>query len=130
MKTCKDVMTSNPICCVAEDNVIKAAQMMAEQNVGSIPVVEDTQSKKLIGIITDRDITANVVARHLVRSTVRVIDAMSRELIVCRDNEPVAQAVQAMAAHQVRRIPVVDKKNRIAGIISQGDVELPLNAPE
>ena len=130
MKTCKEVMTPNPQCCVSEDNVVIAAKLMAGENVGSIPVVEDKNSRKLIGIITDRDITINVVARDLQPAQVRVGDAMSRDLVVCKIEDAVTKATEAMATHQVRRVPVIDGENRIVGIISQGDVALRLNDPE
>jgi CBS domain-containing protein len=130
MKKCSEVMTPDPRCCVVEDSVVQAAQLMKEENVGSIPVVEDPNSKKLIGIITDRDIAINVVAANRIPDQVRVGDAMSRNLIVCRETDSVIQAVEGMASHQVRRIPVVDQDNNIIGIISQGDVALRLNDPE
>jgi CBS domain-containing protein len=130
MKKCGDVMTIDPFCCLPGDSVVKVAQSMKDLNVGSIPVVENENSEKLIGIITDRDITLNVVACNLSPSETRVQDAMSRDLIVCRPEEPVTEAINAMAAHQVRRIPVVDEENKIVGIISQGDVALRLNDPE
>lgn len=130
MKTCGDVMTPEPRCCLVEDATVKAAQFMKEENVGSIPVIEDAGSKKLVGIITDRDITIHVVAKNLIPSEVRVGDAMSRDPIVCRQNDSASKAVEAMAAHQVRRIPVVDDQNHLVGIISQGDIALRLNDPE
>jgi CBS domain-containing protein len=130
MKKCRDVMTVDPFCCLPADSVAKAAQSIKDLNVGSIPVVENENSEKLIGIITDRDITLNVVACNLSPFETRVQDAMSRDLIVCRPEDPVTEAINAMATHQVRRIPVVDEENKIVGIISQGDVALRLNDPE
>jgi CBS domain-containing protein len=130
MKKCNEVMTPDPRCCVVEDSVVRAAELMKEENVGSIPVVEDTRSKKLIGIITDRDIVIHVVAANRIPQEVRVGDAMSRNLIVCKESDAVSQAVEGMASHQVRRIPVVDQNNNIVGIIAQGDVALRLNDPE
>ena len=130
MKKCRDVMTVDPFCCLPGDTTVKAAQSMKDLNVGSIPVVEDENSEKLIGIITDRDIALNVVACNLNLSEARVGDAMSTNLIVCRPEDPVTEAINAMATHQVRRIPVVDEQNKIIGIISQGDVALRLNDPE
>ena len=130
MKKCNEVMTPDPKCCLVEDSVVRAAQLMKEENVGSIPVIEDPRSKKLIGIITDRDIAIHVVAANRIPDEVRVGDAMSRNLIVCKQTDPVNQAIQGMASHQVRRIPVVDQDNNIVGIISQGDVALRLNDPE
>ena len=129
MKKCSEVMTPDPKCCVVEDSVVRAAQLMKEENVGSIPVIEDIGSKKLIGIITDRDIALNVVAANRRPDEVRVGDAMSRNLIVCKQTDAVDQAIQGMSSHQVRRIPVVDQDHNIVGIISQGDVALRLKDP-
>ena len=130
MKNCSEVMTKKPACCVPEDSVVTAAQLMRSENVGSIPVVEDSGSQKLIGIITDRDIALKVVAEERDASGLRVADVMSRNLVVCSEDDPVMAAVDSMAKHQVRRIPVVNVNNRIVGIISQGDVALRLNDPE
>ena len=130
MKTCNDVMTPDPFCCVAEDSVVNAAKAMKEQNVGSIPVMEDRQSRKLIGIITDRDIAVKVVAENKVPGEIHVGQIMTRDLVVCHQDEPVDQAIEAMSLHQVRRIPVVDRDNSVIGIIAQGDVALRLNDPE
>ena len=103
---------------------------MRDLNVGSIPVVANENSEKLIGIITDRDITVKVVACSLNPAETRVGDVMSTDVIVCRPDDPVTEAINAMATHQVRRIPVVDEDNKIIGIISQRDVALRLNDPE
>lgn len=130
MKKCRDVMTVDPFCCLPQDSVVKAAQATKDLNVGSIPVVENENSEKLVGIITDRDITVKVVACGLNPTETRVGDVMSTDVIVCRPDDPVTEAVNAMATHQVRRIPVVDEENKIVGIISQGDVALRLNDPE
>jgi len=130
MKICGDVMTSDPFCCLVQDNSVKAAQLMKEQNVGSIPVVEDVTSRKLIGIVTDRDLALHVVAQNLNPSEVRVGDAMSRDLIVCHKEDSISTAIEAMAVNQVRRIPIVDQDNRIVGIIAQKDLALRLRDSE
>jgi CBS domain-containing protein len=130
MKTCHDVMTIDPFCCLPGDSVVKAGQSMKDLNVGSIPVVENENSEKLVGIITDRDVTVKVVACGLNPAETRVGDVMSTEVVFCRPDDPVIEAITAMATHQVRRIPVVDDEDKIIGIISQGDVALRLNDPE
>lgn len=122
MKKCKDVMTQDPVCCLPTDTVSKAAQLMKTENVGSIPVVEDIQTMKLIGILTDRDLALQVVAYERDASSTLVEDVMTYEVITCRATDDVQKAVDAMAQHQLRRMPVIDSDHRIVGIISQADV--------
>ena len=62
MKTCKEVMTTNPVCCLPNETVSDVAQLMKSENVGSIPVIEHRESRELIGILTDRDLAVNVIA--------------------------------------------------------------------
>jgi CBS domain-containing protein len=122
MKKCSEVMTQNPVCCLPADTVSKAAQLMKAEDVGSIPVVENEQTMKLIGIVTDRDLAMQVVAdEHDARST-QVADVMTRDVITCRAGDDVQKAVDAMSQHQLRRMPVIDGDHRVVGIISQADV--------
>jgi CBS domain-containing protein len=130
MRSCNDVMTPNPTCCAAGDSVISAAEIMKIEDVGAVPVVDDQVSKKLIGIITDRDIVLQVVAEKKDVASTRVEDVMSRNLVTCRGDEDVVNAMDRMGQHQVRRIPVVDPKGKIAGIISQADVLTRVDIPE
>ena len=122
MKKCKDVMTQDPVCCLPTDTVSKVAQLMKTENVGSIPVVEDIQTMKLIGILTDRDLALQVVAYERDASSTLVEDVMTYEVITCRATDDVQKAVDAMAQHQLRRMPVIDSDHRIVGIISPADV--------
>jgi len=122
MKKCKDVMTEDPVCCLPTDAVSKAAQLMKDEDVGSIPVIEDEETMKLIGIVTDRDLALQVVAPERDASTTQVEDVMTYEVITCRASDDVQKAVDAMAQHQLRRMPVIDSDHRIVGIISQADV--------
>jgi CBS domain-containing protein len=130
MKKCQDVMTQNPVCCLPEDAVAYAAHLMETENIGSIPVIEDRQSEKLVGIVTDRDLALKIVGNgHDVKST-KVKEVMTRQLVTCRPGDDVQKALDAMAKHQLRRIPVVDSDTRIIGIIAQADVATRVNQPE
>ena len=122
MKKCSDVMTQDPVCCLPTDTVSKAAQLMKDEDVGSIPVVEDEETMKLISIVTDRDLALQVVAPERDASSTQVEDVMTYEVITCRASDDVQKAVDAMAQHQLRRMPVIDSDHRIVGIISQADV--------
>jgi len=122
MKKCSDVMTQDPVCCLPTDSVSKAAQLMKDEDVGSIPVIEDEQTMKLIGIVTDRDLALQVVAPEWDAETTQVDEVMTYEVITCRADDDVQKALDAMAQHQLRRMPVIDSDHRIVGIISQADV--------
>jgi CBS domain-containing protein/uncharacterized protein YwbE len=119
---CRDVMTVNPECCVPSDAVTRAAEIMRMENVGPVPVVADNPGRRLLGIITDRDIAVKVVAAGLDPRSTRTGDVMSKNLITCRADDDYSNALNAMARHQVRRIPVVNDDGSLAGIISQADV--------
>lgn len=122
MKTCNDVMTKYPICCLPADNVSKAAQLMKMEDVGSIPVIENEDTRKLIGIVTDRDLALQVVADGRSAKSLNVVDVMTREVITCRESDDIQKAVDLMAKHQLRRMPIVDQNQNIVGIISQADI--------
>jgi CBS domain-containing protein len=130
MKKCSDVMTKDPSCCLATDTVTKAAQWMRDEKVGSIPVIENDKTKKLIGIVTDRDLTLEVIANGRDAKTTKVSDVMTQELITCNADDDVQNAVDAMAENQLRRIPVVDADQKIVGIISQADVATRIDEPQ
>jgi len=115
-------MTANPVCCEPGDPVTRAAEIMKHQNVGSIPVVESRNSGRLVGIVTDRDLVTKIVAGGRDVETSTVGDAMTSNPTTCREEDDVKQAVSLMAERQVRRMPVVDRDGRLAGIIAQADV--------
>ena len=121
-KKCRDVMTENPVCAVPEDTVVRVAEIMKAQDVGPVPVVETHESKRLVGIVTDRDLALLVVATDRQPSSVKVSEVMCRDLVTCRDDENADVALDLMKSEQVRRILIVDEAGRLAGIIAQADV--------
>ena len=130
MKMCNEVMTKDPVCCLPDDSVTKAAELMKSENIGSIPVIENEQSQKLVGIVTDRDLALKIVAGALDAKSTKVETVMTRKVVTCRADDDLQQALDAMAEHQLRRIPVVDDNNRIVGIIAQADVATRVDQPE
>jgi len=130
MMKCSEVMTKKPVCCLPTDAVSRAAQLMKKGNVGSIPVIESEQTKKLSGIVTDRDLALQVVADGRDAKSTKVADVMTHEIITCRNDNDIQKAVNAMAEHQLRRMPVVDNDYKIVGIISQADVATRVDQPE
>ncbi len=130
MRKCSDVMTREPACCEPGESIVGVASTMKQEDVGSVPVVESHEDKKLIGIVTDRDLVVKVLAggAKVERATVR--DAMTTNPASCRENDDVAKAVELMSERQVRRMPIVDDAGRLTGIISQADVATRMNRDE
>jgi CBS domain-containing protein len=130
MKTCEDIMTPNPICCLPTDSVKKVAEIMLRENLGPIPVIDNDQSRKVIGILTDRDLVLKIIAEGCDAEKTKVESVMTRRVISCRADDDVQKAIDSMSEHQLRRVIVVDKVNKILGIISQADVATRANEPQ
>ncbi len=122
MPKCSEIMTPDPVCCEPGDSIAFVAQIMKQEDVGSVPVVESRDSRKLLGIVTDRDLVIKVLAGGRPFDGATVSDAMTTHPLSCRVDDDVEKAVSAMADRQVRRMPVVDADGRLAGIIAQADV--------
>ena len=130
MKKCNEVMTKDPVCCLPNDSVVTAAELMKSENIGSIPVIENEQSQKLVGIVTDRDLALKIVAAALDAKSTKVETVMTDKVVTCHADDDLQKALDAMAEHQLRRIPVVDNNNKIVGIIAQADVATRADQPE
>jgi CBS domain-containing protein len=122
-KSVRDAMTEDPRSIGASVSVVEAARLMREQHVGSLPITDDEQ---LVGMITDRDITMRVVAAAADPKTTLVRDVYSRDLVTVEPDRDLAEALQLMARHQVRRLPVVEN-GRLVGIVAQADIALSEN---
>jgi CBS domain-containing protein len=116
--TVQDVMTQSPTAIESNENAIEAARMMLAENVGSIPVV---QGDELVGMVTDRDLVLQVMAKDLDPNTVPVSQVCSEDPVVATPDEPLHAALGRMAAEQLRRLPVVEGQ-RLVGILAQADV--------
>jgi CBS domain-containing protein len=117
-ETVRDAMTPSPTTIDAQATVVEAARLMASQNVGSLPVVE---GEELVGIVTDRDLVLNVLARDVDPHKVSVSTICTESPVVVDPAEPLDTALQRMAREQVRRLPVVEDR-RLVGILAQADV--------
>jgi CBS domain-containing protein len=130
MKKCNEVMTKNPVCCLPNDMVSKVAQLMRSDDIGPIPIVENEQTRKLVGIVTDRDLAMKIVAEGRDPKSTRAEEVMTRKVVTCHADDDLQKALDAMSGHKLRRIPVVDNNNRVLGIIAQADVATRTNQPE
>ncbi len=120
MQTIQDVMTKDVQFISPEETVRRAAQMMDEYNVGSIPVCD---GDKLVGMITDRDITVRSTAAGQVPEKTRVGDVMSTDVRTCHAGQTVDEVLGQMGNVQIRRVPVVDQQShKMVGIVSLGDM--------
>ena len=118
----RDVMTKDPACVTPGATIREAAQLMQRENVGIVPVVEETGTKRLLGVVTDRDIAIRVVAEGRDGGT-RVSDVMSSSRIrTCTPDDDVDDAMEVMADEQVRRVPIVDDRGSLVGIVAQADI--------
>ncbi|AJP59814.2 CBS domain-containing protein [Pandoraea vervacti] len=114
----RDVMTRDPAFVRNGDTIQHAAKLMADLNVGALPVCENGH---LEGMITDRDISVRCVAAGKGPDS-KVGDAMSEGAHWCREDDSVEEACDTMCSEQIRRLPVVDSQKKLVGMVSMGDI--------
>jgi CBS domain-containing protein len=127
---CSEVMTKDPSCCLPTDGVFDAAQLMKSEDVGPIPIVSDKQTRKLVGIVTDRDLALKVVAEGLDPKQTTVEEIMTTGVMTCGPDDDVSNVLKLMEQHHIRRIPIVDDKDCLVGIIAQADVATRIDQPD
>jgi CBS domain-containing protein len=115
----RDVMTPNPQSVEPSSTIADAARLMRDNDVGSLPVVEDG---KLTGVVTDRDIAVRAVAEGKDPQGTKVGDVLSKDVVTIDPQQDLDEALRLMARHQVRRLPVVEEDGRLVGIVAQADV--------
>ncbi len=118
-KTIKDTMTSNPCSIDADKPVSYAAKMMRDEDVGLAPIVD---GDRLVGTLTDRDIAMRVVAEGRDPESTTVREVASSVVVTVNPQQGLDDALQLMAKHQVRRLPVVEENGRLVGVVAQADV--------
>ena len=115
----KNVMTKTPACCRPSDTLDMVAKLMLAYDCGEIPVCDGT---KLVGVITDRDITCRAVATGKTPIGVPVSQVMTHNVYRIGENEKLSAALALMEDKLVRRLPVVDDSGKIVGIVSESDL--------
>ena len=116
----RDAMTEDPRSIGPSVSVVEAARLMREGDIGSLPITDD---ETLVGMITDRDITTRAVAEAADPTQTSVGEVCSHDLISVEPDQDLDEALQLMARHQVRRLPVVEN-GRLVGIVAQADIAL------
>src|SRR5215204_3162326 len=118
-KKINDSMSTNPCSIDAGKPVSYAAKMMRDEDVGFAPIVE---GDKLVGALTDRDIAVRVVAEGRDPGSTTVREVASTDLVTLDAQQDLGEALELMARHQVRRLPVVEEGGRLVGVVAQADV--------
>jgi CBS domain-containing protein len=116
----KDIMTQNPRVVTPETTAQEAARLMQSEDTGVLPVVESEQSRRLVGVVTDRDLALRVVAEG--KSSAQVREAMSSGVRTAKPDDDMKDVMDLMAREQVRRIPIVDDSGAVVGIVAQADI--------
>lgn len=117
----QDIMTPNPECVTSSDSVQTAARIMRDSDVGIVPVIDDATTRRLRGVITDRDIAVRCIAEGR-DGNCSVSDLMSADLVTARADDDVSKLMDRMKDEQIRRIPIVDDNNCLVGIVAQADL--------
>jgi CBS domain-containing protein len=118
----QEIMTNSPAFCTPDMDLQQAAKMMKQCDCGAMPVVEDEQSKRLVGIITDRDIICRSVAEGYSPFAALVADHMTSPVYAVTPDMDLDDCIRVMETHQVRRLPVRDRGGRCCGMVAQADI--------
>jgi CBS domain-containing protein len=120
-KQIRDVMTSNPECVNERDSLRDVARIMKERDTGVVPVVE---GRKIVGLITDRDIVVRGLAEGKNLENASISELMTKQVRTVRDDASVNEALELMNSAEVRRVAVVNASDELVGIVSLGDISV------
>ena len=120
----RDIMTKDPSFCTPDTDLKSVAEMMCQHDCGEIPVVDSQDSRRPIGVVTDRDITCRTLAQGRDPFELKASDCMTSPAVTVREDAPVDECCQVLEDHQIRRVPVVDDSGRLCGIVAQADLAL------
>lgn len=116
----KDLMTKNAGFCCENETLGKAVEIMWQKDCGMVPVLAD--AGKVIGVVTDRDVSVAATTRNQPPSRIAAKDLIFREIVTCKKDDSIKQILKRMRKHQIKRLPVVNKKGALAGVISINDL--------
>lgn len=118
----RDVMTSDPVCCISQNSALDAAWLMRANNCGCLPVVSGPTTRRLVGIVTDRDLCMAVIPRGAAPNAVTVAMAMTPAPLTCGPDDNIEICAALMRHYSIRRVPVVDKNGACIGLVSHTDL--------
>jgi CBS domain-containing protein len=119
----KELCVLDVACCTKETSVAEAARLMRQHHTGDLIVTDDSDgTREPVGIVTDRDIVMEVVARGQDPDRIQIGQIMAKPLVVASGSENVATAIERMRTHGVRRLPIVDDNDAVLGIVTLDDL--------
>ena len=118
----KDVMKTDVGFCSVEDNLMKTAEVMRHRDCGVVPVIDD--ERRVVGMLTDRDLCLAVVARNRKASDVKTGDLIKGEAIICAADDKIESALRKMRKNQIKRLAVIGESGELVGIVSVSDILL------
>jgi CBS domain-containing protein len=116
----RDLMTPNPECVSDQDSIRDAARIMKNEDTGIVPVVDG--GRKIIGLITDRDIVVRGLAEGRDLENLRVSEIMTKQVRSVKEDTTLDEVMTLMGKSDIRRVPVVNGRDEIVGIVSIGDI--------
>ena len=120
----KTVMTPDPACCTPQTRLADVAKMMLDNDCGEIPVVADKETRKPVGVITDRDIVVRTLAKGVDPTQKCVGDCMTSPAVTVTPDMSLVECCDVMEKEQIRRVPVIGSDGRLCGIVSLADVAM------
>lgn len=117
----RDIMTDTPVCCTPDDSVQQAARLMTENDCGCLPVVNDMNTKEIVGVVTDRDLACRCLGEGRGPET-QVREVMSADPSCCTPDSDLDEVERIMAERKVRRVPVIDGQGCCVGMVAQADL--------
>jgi len=117
-----EIMTKKPVCCWPSSSTLSAALLMQETDTGFLPVIQDPFTPTLVGVVTDRDLCLYVVAGGRDPSSSWVDGCMTSDPEYCTEQDELFFALDLMKTHQIRRLPVVNEKHEVIGVLSFSDL--------
>jgi CBS domain-containing protein len=125
----QDIMSKNPTFVTPDTPLVDAARLMKTENIGVVPVVDSSDSRRLVGVLSDRDIAIRAVAEGRDGASTSVGHIMTSQVRTSGPDASVNDVMELMGREQVRRIPIVDDRGMLVGIIAQADIVLEAKDP-
>jgi CBS domain-containing protein len=118
----REIMSNHVVCCTPDTSLKEVARLMSVNDCGDIPVVQDGEGRRPVGVITDRDITCRAVAEGLNPLELTAADCMSKPVVTVTPDTVLEECCHTMERNQIRRVPVVDERGACCGVVSQADI--------
>lgn len=118
----RDIMSSNPATCDPSMSVHEISKLMVDHDCGAIPVCDPSDGKRVVGIVTDRDIVCRIVASGKDPRKMVAADCMSQPVATVQETASMEECCRVLEGNQVRRAVVIDREGRCSGMVSQADI--------